>query len=210
MKNNNKKLIAFVILLAPWGQCFAETRIGLGTGGTSAFSGFFGGVISIPVRLDSNILIEPYIGYTEQTENVDNNLPNYRVNENESYQVGVGLYRIKELANQFEVYYGADVATGKTKRTSESKYTNSISSGSFQNSTDTTEYMIKPTLGISYLIDDDLSFSVDAGILYRWGEEKIEDVRTVTSPTPSIEVTEYTADITQIYTFTRIIFRMMF
>ena len=76
MKNNNKKLIAFVMLFAAWGQSFAETRIGLGTGGTSAFSGFFGGVISVPVRLDSNILIEPYIGYTEQTENV--NKINYR------------------------------------------------------------------------------------------------------------------------------------
>ncbi|MCK4587900.1 MAG: hypothetical protein KAU29_11175 [Gammaproteobacteria bacterium] len=210
MKNNNKKLIAFVMLFAAWGQSFAETRIGLGTGGTSAFYGFFGGVISVPVRLDSNILIEPYIGYTEQTENVNNDLPDYRVNENESYQVGVGFYKIKELENQFEVYYGADVATGKSKRTSESKYTSGTSSGSFQNSTETTEYMIKPTLGISYLVDKDLSFSVDAGILYRWGEEETKDVRTVTSPTPFIEVTEYTADIAQTYTFTRIIFRMMF
>lgn len=210
MKKNYIKLIVFVITLTSWGQCFSETRIGLGTGGASAFSGFFGGVISMPVKLDSGILIEPYIGYMERSEDVDKNLPNYRENEIESYQIGAGLYKIKKLATEFELYYGADFATGKTKRTSESKFTSAISSRSFQNTTDTTEYMIKPTLGISYLVDKNLSFSVDTGISYHWGEEKRKEVDTEISPTPSIEVTEYTADIRHIVTFTRIIFRMMF
>ena len=208
MKNNNKKIILFIILFASWGQCSAETRVGLGTGGTSAFSGYFGGAISIPVRLDSNILIEPYFGYTERTQNIDNNLPNYRISKNEYYQVGVGLYKIKELTSDFELYYGADLATGKTKYKSESGYTYGASSGSVESSTETTYYAIKPTLGISYLVDKNLSFSVDAGIHYHWGEEKRKEIRIDTSL--FTEVTEYTSDIQQIDTFTRFIFRMMF
>jgi hypothetical protein len=71
--------------------------------------------------------------------------------------------------------------------------------------------MVKPTLGISYLINENFSFSVDAGIYYYWGKEEIEQTSIDTTPTDStVDVSKSSADTSGVNTFTRIVFRMMF
>lgn len=215
MKFNYKGLTVLVISFAFWGDCIAETKIGIGTGATSSFSGYFGGVISVPIRLESNFLIEPFIGYTKRSEDADRTSPDYSLNDRESYQAGVGLYKLQKLGAEFELYYGAAVATGISIQTFESKSTYTSGGTTYSNyrkyKTDASEYMIKPTLGISYLVNENFSFSIDTGIYYYWGEEKRQENTTSTSALPPVyEESKYTADIDGFDTFTRFTFRMMF
>ena len=215
MKNNYKVLSLLVILSAFLGECIAETKVGIGTGAMSYFSGFSGGTLSVPIKLDSNVLIEPYIGYMTRSEDADNTVPDYYLNDRESYQVGVGLYKLKTISAEYELYYGAAFAAGKSTQTFENKNTyisgSTIYSNYRKNKTDASEYMIKPTLGISYLVNENLSFSLDTGIYYHWGEEKRQENTVSTSSLPAVyKESKYTTDIDGFDTFTRFIFRMMF
>jgi hypothetical protein len=169
----------------------------------------------MPIKLDSYMMIEPYLGYTKRSEDVDASLPEYYLNESKSYQVGVGIYGISTLGTEFEIYYGAALAAGKSDWKRENKYTrvsNNETSISFnQDEAEATEYMIKPTLGISYLINENFTVSVDAGIYYAWGEEKRKNVYTFSSPfSSSNEMSESTSDLEGVNTFSRLVFRMMF
>lgn len=215
MKNNHKIALAGAMLFASGGSCLADTKIGIGTGALSVFSQGTGGVISMPIKLDSYMLIEPYVGYTERSVDIDTSLPDYSYNNFKSYQVGVGLYGISKLGTEFELYYGAALASVKSKRNYESKRTGGTDPDTYLNfnrhETETTEYMIKPTLGVGYLVNENFSVSLDAGIYYYWGEEKNKDIYTYKSSISSTtDVSESTADVSGVNTFTRLVFRMMF
>jgi hypothetical protein len=215
MNNNLKVALSCAILCVSGGNCIADTKIGIGTGVLSAFSRGYGGVISMPIKLGSYMLIEPYAGYTKRSEDTDTNLPDYSYGDSKSYQVGVGVYGISKLGSEFELYYGAALATAESDRKSEGKHTrtsNDETSVDFsQSQTEATEYMIKPTLGVSYLINENFTVSVDAGIYYFWGEEKSKSLYTYSSPTfSSREESESTNDLEGVNTFTRLVFRMMF
>lgn len=215
MKNNYKLLPIIVIMSAFWGECIAETKIGIGTGATSSFSSLLGGSLSLPIKFDQNYLIEPYAGYMSRSEDVNRSLPDYNQNDIESYQVGVGLYKLKKLGAEYEFYYGASFAAGISKRTTEYKNTYISGATTYSNfrkvKTDSSEYMIKPTIGVSYLVNENFSFSIDTGIYYHWGKEKRQENNVDISPPPTVyEESKYTTDIDGFDTFTRIIFRMMF
>lgn len=215
MKNYYKVFTMFVILSAFWGECVAETKVGIGTGAISFFSGYSGGALSVPIKLDSSVLIEPYIGYMTRSENADSTLPNYYLNDRESYQVGIGLYKLKKISAEYELYYGAAFAAGTSTQTHENRNTYISGSTTYsnyrKNKTDASEYMIKPTLGISYLVNENLIFSIDTGVYYHWGEEKKQENTISTSSLPAVyEESKYTTDIDGFDTFTRFIFRMMF
>ena len=159
--------------------------------------------------------IEPYVGYSEWSEDADSASADYNLNNSNSYQIGIGLYGINKLGAEFELYYGAALAAAKSERDYESKYTSEFINETYttvnKNEVEATEYMIKPTLGVSYLINENFSIALDAGIYYRWGEEKSKNTYNRTSPTdPITEISETTADLKGIYTFTNLVFRMMF
>lgn len=206
MRKNYNSVLACAFLFAIGGECLADTKIGLGTGVSTTFSGYYGGVISMPIKLDSIMLIEPFAGYSRQSQNADSNLPDYNEYSRQAYQLGVGLYGISKLVPKFEIYYGAAVAAGKSERDSERKYGDNFYKDEYK----TTEYMIKPTLGISYLINENFSFSLDAGIYYYWGKEEVNNIQ-IYGDSPSInENREYTVDTQGVNTFTRFLFRMVF
>lgn len=161
------------------------------------------------------MLIEPYIGYQSRSEDTNNTLPNYNLNDTESYQVGVGLYKLKKLSAEFEFYYGAAFAAGKSSQTYEYKNIYIVGSTTYSSyrktKTDSSEYMVKPTLGASYLINEKFTFSIDTGIYYHWGEKERKETNIDISPPPTAyEESKYTSDIDGFDTFTRFIFRMMF
>jgi hypothetical protein len=214
---NNKYKVVFGLLFAVIGveNSLADTKIGVGTGALSLFSQTYGGVISMPIKLDSFMLIEPYAGYSSRSEDPDTNSPEYNINEQSSYQVGVGLYGISKLGTEFELYYGAALAASKSEYKYEYQNTSVFNNENYvyvnRSNTETKEYMVKPTLGISYLINENFSFSVDAGIYYYWGKEEIEQTSIDTTPTDStVDVSKSSADTSGVNTFTRIVFRMMF
>ena len=66
--------------------------------------------------------------------------------------------------------------------------------------TETTDYAIRPTLGISYLVNDNFSLSIDAGIGYSSGKEEIS----------SDDGTLRSKDTDRIYTTTELLFRYYF
>jgi hypothetical protein len=215
MNNIHKVVLTCAILCVSGGNGLADTKIGIGTGVSSVFARGYGGVISIPIKLDSYILIEPYVGYTKRSEDVDTNLTDYDYNKSKTYQAGVGVYGIRKLGSEFELYFGADLAAAKSNRKSGYKDTrtnNDETSVTFhQSEAVATEYMIKPTLGVSYLVTENFTVSVDAGIYYSWGEEKRKGIDTYSSSSySSSDASEYTVDLDSVNTFSRLIFRMMF
>lgn len=216
MKNNYIKSIVCICMLAGMENSLADVKIGMGTGATSVFSRGYGGVVSMPIKINSIILIEPYVGYSERSEDADKNEPYYTIYNRSSYQTGVGLYGINKLGANFEIYYGAALAVAKSEQKSENKRTNTFNGETSvytnYSESDADEYMIKPTLGVSYLINDNFSFSLDAGIYYSWGEEKskIASTDSSTTGTSSYDETHSEKDLEAINTFTRFLFRMMF
>ena len=92
MKNSHKIASICTMLLISPGDCLADTKIGIGTGVSSVFSRGYGGVISMPIKLDSYMLIEPYLGYTQRSEDTDTSSPEFYLNDRKSYQIGVGLF----------------------------------------------------------------------------------------------------------------------
>lgn len=213
MKNNKKILLVCVGLFVIGGKSLADTKIGIGTGVSSSFSRSNSAVISMPIKFDSYMMIEPYAGYRKTSEDVDRNLPDYYVRNSEAYQLGVGLYGISKLSTDFELYYGGALAAGKSEWNSQRKDTNTFIDETsvyfYQNESKATEYMIKPTLGISYLINENFSFSLDAGIYYSWGKDERKDITTRSSSSYT-EESEYTVDLERVDTFTRFMFRMVF
>lgn len=217
MKDNYKLALGCALLLACEGSCLADTKIGIGTGLTTGFSIGYSGVISIPIKMGTRTLIEPYMSYSKYAEDVDPSLPDYDYGDAKSIQVGIGLYGLRKLGAEYELYYGAAVALAKSDRTSE--YANGEADNGdvvpyylSRNDIEATEYMIKPTLGFSYLINKNFTVSVDAGIYYSWGEENNRELKRYFSPSLADRNTdiEYKKDIERINTFSRLIFRMMF
>jgi hypothetical protein len=206
-------ILGIVFALWGWGNSsHADTKIGIGTGYTSGFPYFAGGNITLPIILDSYLLIEPFIGYMKDGEDVDRNLPDYSINEREAYQAGVSLFRIRKLNEDFELYYGASFGASKSKYNYENKNTfdsgTSVSESFSQRETDSTAFLFKPTFGASYLISDDFTVSVDVGIYYSWGEEDRKEIRDSTSS--GYEESESTVDIDHTSTASQLIFRMIF
>ena|GEM_PF-3564612 len=213
MKNNYKIVIACFTVLAFWENCLADTKIGIGSGVSSLSSGY-SGVISMPIKLDSYMLIEPYLGYSDRSKDVDQASPDYNFSESKSYQAGVGLYGISKLGVEFELYYGAALAVEESDWSNERKSTRTINNETYidinQNKTETSGYLIKPTLGVSYLINENFTISLDAGVYYRWGEEKTTTTYNNLLPTTSYDYSESTGDLRSVNTFTQLMFRMMF
>jgi hypothetical protein len=215
VNNKNKLIFGLLIAVVAVENSLADTKIGLGTGALSLFSRSFGGVISMPIKLDSFMLIEPYAGYSNRSEDPDTNSLEYNIYEHSSYQVGVGLFGISKLGTEFELYYGAALAAAKSEYKYEYQNTSVFNNETYvylnRNNTETMEYMVKPTLGVSYLINENFSCSLDAGIYYYWGEAETEHTSIDTTPTDAtVEVSKSSADTSGVNTFTRFIFRMMF
>jgi len=210
MINKTKIALSLVILIFSGGNCLADTKVGIGTGVSPFLSGVYGGIISVPIKFGSHVLIEPYAGYYD-TSNDPQDSQNYRVTEITSYQAGTGLYGISKLSKEFELYYGTALAVDRNKNKYEYKITNGTTTNFSHQEIESKTYLVKPTLGISYLINENFTVSLDAGIYYYWGKDK----NTTTSYYTSTGVftssqTESTEDRNGISTFTALIFRMMF
>lgn len=211
----NVSFIAALILIAPFSQADSKkgsgVEYGIGSGASSAFSRGFGGLFIIPIRPTPNLLIEPYFGYQNRTEDTDRSLPAYYTYSTRSRQFGLGVYGIKRLSFLFELNYGAAFSIGRSKTEERNKNTttNPVSGVDtvFLSTTtvDSKEYLIKPTLGISYIVADHYTFSLDTGVyFYRAKQDKM---RTDTSANPP---TDYTVDVRETDTFTQAVFRMYF
>jgi len=207
----NKSILLTIVLFLVAGTTQADTKVGIGTGISTIFSSSYGGVISVPIKIDDTLMIEPYVGFSFRSEDADTNAPEYNINEREYYQGGFGIYALSNLNKEFEIYYGAALAVGRNNFTYERKYTSDIGTGiitySYHDETDTLVYMIKPTFGISYLINENFMFSLDAGIYYFWGEET---VKTTDISNGTTEYSESNSDVDGADTFTRFVFRMIF
>lgn len=203
----NKSILLTIVLFIFSGTTQADTKVGIGTGVSTIYSAGYGGVISVPIKFDTTMMIEPYVGFSLRSQDADTNAPEYNINEREYYQGGVGIYALSNFNKEFEIYYGAAIAVGRNTRTYEYKYTTNISTYSSQDETDTLLYMIKPTLGISYLINENFMFSLDAGIYYYWGKETD---KTTDIPNGTPEYSESNSDVDGVDTFTRFVFRMIF
>lgn len=212
MKIRKSNLVVTIMLLIAGGASQADTRIGVGTGYTTGYRQIWGGTIAVPVRLDSYLLIEPFIDYRKRDRDSDEDPSSYNFEKTEGYQAGIGLFALNKMNSEFEIYYGATLGVGVTKSNYESKFTNYIGTDIYEylntDKTETKQYHVKPTFGISYFINENFSFSLDTGISYYWGEEESE--RLGISTGNPVQRSESKADISGTDVLTRFVFRMMF
>jgi hypothetical protein len=213
--NFKTKLIFFIFLNLVKASCWAETEnkieFGIGSGASSAFSKGFGGLFIFPIRPTPHLMIEPFFGYQNRSEDTDRSLPNYYTYSTRSRQIGLGIYGIQRLSFSFELIYGGAFSIGKSSSVESIKNTTTnvstgINTEYISNSTvDSKEYLIKPSLGISYIVADHYTFSLDMGIYYyRANQDKTRVDLSANPPT------NYTVDATETDTFTQAVFRMYF
>ncbi len=206
-------VLAFCLLtLSSFGH--AETKIGLGTGIFSLSGVTYGGAVSVPFQIDSTLMIQPFAGYYSDTERADSDQSDYNTSSRVNYSVGTGLYRIAKLLPAFELYYGSDLIAGKVKTNRKYKSTYTYSAGdSFTHKTKDESnglyYGIKPTLGISYLINDNFSFSLDSG-LYLFSGKNERRTQSNSTSDPSGSDDKYIVNERGASIYTRTNFTMLF
>jgi len=198
MNNKNIALLTGLFMLVVTSQCLADTKIGVGTGVVSGLPGNVGGQLVMPIKIGSHFMLEPFLGISISNEDADKNLPEYEETNSDYYQLGVGLYGVNGLVKDFEIYYGAAIGTAKEE--DETKRSNNGGLSEFSSSYESTHYFFQPTLGISYVVNENFLLSIDLGLMYLWGEEDRFTDDTKVS----------TREYSDTRTSTRLLFRYLF
>jgi len=202
MKNKFLKIIC-LLAIGYSSSGISDTKIGIGSGINTGSVSVRGGVISIPIRMGSSFMVEPFFLINKYDQDADKNAPEYYERKTENYQIGLGIYGISAISNSdFEIYYGGTFGAGKNKSTTNRRYTytNPIRVNEYTDESKITEYFVMPILGISYIVNENFLLSIDAGIGYSWGEGE---------ETPSNSL-QYSRDVSGTTTRTRLLFRYLF
>ncbi len=127
-----------------------ETSYGIGAAVNDDLKIYF------PIKTGS-ILIEPSLVYLKsKNESTD---PFSFTSDDESIQIGIGVFSTDSLLEKTNIYYGARVGYIKTD------ITRTFSSPSI--STDKSDgYFISPTIGAEYYLTSNLSLGLDVSISY--------------------------------------------
>lgn len=200
----NYCLVSLIALTIMTTSSWADTKIGIGTGGSLTFLGNTGGVISMPMQVNGKLLLEPFVTYYQRKDDINIDKPDYNGGESKGFSGGVGVYLLVGLVPKYDLYYGASVAYAKTSSQDHNKVTETNSLGNVyvyerHYSSETKEYGIKPTLGINYLVNENFVFAIDAGFYYYFGEETTKNLDKSDSH-----------DVSGANTNTRILFRYLF
>ena len=143
-------------------------------------------------------MLEPFLGMSISNEDADKNMPEYEETDSNYYSLGVGLYGVSGLVKDFELYYGASIGTAKGK--DETKGSNNGGLSEYSGGRESKNYFIQPTLGLSYIVNENFLLSIDLGLQYSWGEE--EFFRD--------DITYLARDYSDTRTISRVLFRYLF
>jgi len=146
---------------------FADTKIGIGSRVASFIAVGISGssnsinTISIPVKIDKKILIEPEIIYI----NSDNEDSDGDITKDKVHGISVGIFKYTRSRMLINTYLGARVSYMKT----EDEYIDA--SGTFSSKNDETVKGISPLIGAEYELNDYFSLAAEIGISYFKSEE---------------------------------------
>jgi len=158
--------------------------------------------VYIPIRLNESLFLEPYIRLFSYDDSSSGVVVLNRESSSDTYDVGLGVFRLLDSTNGLSPYYGARI--GYLNR--ESNYESRSSSGTWGSETKSRGFNFSPTIGVKYSLYENISVDFEA----EWYYTKLDNdgVEKSSGLTPSNEITEGTQ--TSSGTNTRIIVRYFF
>ncbi len=188
-------LIVTSLSLATFGVAAGELGVGISVRDDDS-------AIYLPYRVSEKILVEVSFAYTDRE--TDSSVSN---SDFENYELGFGVFGLKNLKERLSLYYGARVSYVESELTNSSSPVSNSASPFFAlrtvSNNESDGYKIAPTLGVSYSFTDSFSVAGEAAWFY-------EDVDSTTSVTRDDETTISKSGQTNNGTETRIVLRYMF
>ncbi len=203
MKDRSIVFTAGLMMLLITNPSYAEVKIGVGTGIAPGGSGGTGGQFMMPIKIGASFMLEPFLAVAVSNEDADKNSIRYTERSSDDFGFGVGLYGVSNLVENFEIYYGASL--GRHKRKDTTKTYDGAGSNIIESTKnrERDQYFVQPTLGISYIVNENILLSIDYGLAYLWGEVSVTSGQNALS-TASTDTTSNTQ------TRTRLMLRYMF
>ncbi len=195
-----KRVLCAVLLAAAASQVSAAD-VGIGVSVQSDDSWIY-----VPIDFGSSFRLEPSIRYRDASsksvsydEFLNSTITLTADSDTTTYELGVGLFGLKQIGDSLRVYYGGRIAYIDAKQ--ELRFTTDFGIGDEQREeVETDGYRISPTLGFEYLFNEHFSIGAEA----EWFYEDTESDRRVTDDPPSNADAEVTG------TDTRLIVRFRF
>lgn len=184
--------------------------VGLALCSTSVLAADFGlgisarsndGILYVPIDISKSLRIEPNVRYASSELSFSQDSDQEDTQEQDTLELGVGVFGIKQITDAAHVYYGGRIAYVDAQSTSTdvSSFGQLLRSESNQDG-----YIIGPTVGFEYLFGQ--HFSVGGEVSYQFLDLE-GDARSQIGTFPeSVTEIEQKSQSTQ----TRLIFRYMF
>lgn len=170
MKFRNVVVILLLFVSLP---IYGETKIGLGTTlntvlvVTDSSTSWSTGFIYLPIKINSKIVVEPYLIYRDfESRDYDNDGDTSYTYDTYSRGLGVGVFYMSNLHDAINGYFGGRLSWQEAEST---YYGNGNSSKSER------EYVtIAPIVGLEYQAHELVYLAIEAGVGYSEVEAKSE------------------------------------